>query len=180
MWRAGWPAAKRGMSMELMSAAAALLVGLALGVVIGRYSLRSAEGGADGIAGALPMLLDPGVLAHVLSRQVEEYKRYGSEFSLIYGEVGTEDPDLVRDVAERLRRAVRIVDEIGFAGRRVIIVLPHTSSEGARAAARRLAAVVEPTLKGAALQMTHSSHPENESEIVGLIDALRAQEARVF
>lgn len=166
--------------MEMISAAAALLVGLALGVLIGRYSLRSAEGGADGIAGALPMLLDPGVLAHVLSRQVEEYKRYGSEFSLIYGEVGSENPSLVQEVAERLRRAVRIVDEIGFAGRRVIIVLPHTSAEGCRAAAKRLSEVVEPLLRGARFQITCASHPDNESDILGLIDALRAQEARVF
>lgn len=166
--------------MELMSAAAALLVGLALGVLMGRYSLRSAEGRAEGIAGALPMLLEPGVLAHVLSRQVEEYKRYGSEFSLIYGEVGSENPNLVREAAERLRRAVRIVDEIGFAGRRVIIVLPHTSSEGCHAAAKRLSAVVEPVLGDAGFHVTCASHPGNESEILGLVDALRAQEARVF
>jgi hypothetical protein len=163
-------------------ALAAFLVGGAVGVAIARLmpvdaapkdaAPRTASQASEHDG---PLLLEPAMLAQELRRHTAEHKRYERPFSIFWMECDVDEEPTVRAVTERLRNTVRFVDQMGFCGRRVVLIMPQTSADGARVAADRLAAHAEEVLPKERFVATCSTWPDDEAEIESLMAILEKQ-----
>jgi GGDEF domain-containing protein len=98
----------------------------------------------------------PRFLAHLLGESIASYERYGLSFSVLViaidgritsGKSTAEAASVVRTIATRLRKGLRLVDDVGrLPWGAFTIILPQTGLTGARAAGDRLRADLRETL----------------------------------
>lgn len=99
----------------------------------------------------------PRFIARLLEEAVATYQRYGLAFSVLVVSVdgratsgmrGTEAVSVVRTIATRLRKGLRLVDEVGrLPWGAFAIILPQTGRAGAQTAGDRLRADLRESLR---------------------------------
>lgn len=162
---------------EALLSLAALAAGLLGGIVLSRRLGAAFIGGAGvgrggkGAAGGEP----PAAAAHLartLMKQLEEHHRYGSQFSIIYLEFPPDDKEVVALVGYTLRTCTRLVDEVGYTGNRVVVVLPHIGPEDCAAATKRLAGEIAKAAGGDRYTVATASYPRDSKDIEELVAKL--------
>jgi len=128
------------------------LVGIVGGELCGRirYIFARLEGGNS--IDEWSRVFNQNIIARTLESASSQFARYDTPFSVVLIELAprlftdlrvSKQRAMVRAVASHLRNDIRLVDELGrLEDGRFVVVLPHTSREGASVAAERLRAGV--------------------------------------
>lgn len=157
---------------DILLAAAALAVGLFGGALLARRLHAAFGRGARRHASVDDRPMAASHLVRALERQIEEHQRYGSEFSLIYLEFEESDSEVVARVGYTLRTCTRLVDEVGYAANRVVVVLPHIGPSDCAAAAKRLSQEISAAASGDGYTMATASYPRDKADIEQLLERL--------
>lgn len=146
----------------------ALFIGAAVGVALG-WVVKPAVS-ADISPGNLPsyssLVTSRESVVRLLRKHIEEFKRYKSEFSMILLEIDQERVSVLTDklldeAAARMRKQIRLVDELGRWDNQYFLVLPHTDKVGAR--------VVEDRLRRQLIEALSAGHKGFSKGAVGSI-----------